>query len=132
MGTKTPFNKIARLLNIVVVVMLIVSVLQVTAFADEARTAFETNYKAQISRIYDFISNLTLPIATVGFATSCVACLFGNRRDIEKASRHILYILIAIVCINLVPLVASAAISIFKDFTYNPPTTFDPNRNITF
>lgn len=112
--------------------------LQVTAFASGAElfsmseAEFNSQFQSQITKIYNLIHTISLPIAVVGFAASCFTCLFGNQRDIEKAMRHVLFILIAIVCLQLVPAVVALARNVFSSYTYTPPSSYDPGRNLTF
>lgn len=89
--------------------------------ADVAADAqFRSDFMAAIKRIYDLITTLMLPVAVVGFSTTCVTCMIGDRRDMEKAMKRIVYLFIAMVCLYILPLVIQSAIDVFMPYTYTP------------
>lgn len=130
---------IGRLAVCLVLFVSVICMFQVPAFADSAtelflmtESQFNSRFHTQINRIYTLIQEISLPIAVVGFATSCFLCLFGDQKSLESAKKRMLYILIAIVCLQLVPLVVAAAREVFSSYQYTPATTFDTGRNVTF
>ncbi len=87
---------------------------------DESRAVdLDTTYIAQVNSFLGLARNVALYIAAAGLAWTAFTMLFGSEKDASASKTKIKYILIAIVCLILLPYVIQFGRSLFGG-AYSP------------
>ena len=102
-----------RLFSFIITAAVFICQFAVVALADEG-TAFASTYQSEIMEIWRMCTNIAAPMATVAVAFIGLKCLIGTNEDLNKGSQQIKWILIAIGCIYMIPLVVNVAISVMN------------------
>lgn len=76
----------------------------------------DSDILSNIIAFWQMCMNIAAPIATVAVAIIGLKCLLGSEKDMEHGMDQIRVILIAIVCLEMVPLVYSLVINSISSY----------------
>ena len=117
-------DRFRRIFSIMAVVALVAVMTMSMAFANDPSIAIQQGITKGTEQMYDLLTAIVLPIATVCFAWNAFKAVFGGEKGMEQAKKNLFTIVLVLALVWLAPVAieqvsgwfeeASAGSGVFK------------------